>query len=169
MALRFPRAIRLDQSDSHVFELAAEPGEWAIPGAFVFADAEPEALSGKARQAFARGFLGTTSFGWTTLVEVAEISEAELEALIERLASHFVARYGAPDLAVARAAARAEAEFAAGLCEHKVHTLLALERELGKEGIVERFKVIQPPREAQHAKVWAIVEDDVEDDIESGA
>ncbi len=167
--MRFLRAIRLDQSDSHVYEVAAESGEWAIPGGFTFADVEPEALTGKTRQAFARGFLGTTSFGWTTLVEVAEISETEFEALIERLASHFVARYGAPDLAAARAAARAEAEFAAGLCEHKVHTLLALEREIGEEGIVERFKVIQPPREAQHAKVWAIVEDDVEDDIESGA
>jgi len=160
MTLRFPRAIRLDESDSRVYELAAEPGEWAIPGAFAFADAEPEGLSAKARQAFARGFLGTTSFGWTTLVEVAEIPEAELEALIERLAGHFVERYGAPDLETARAAARAEAEFAAGLCEHKLHTLLTLERDLGDQGIVERFKVIQPPRQAQHARIWSIVEDD---------
>ena len=160
MASRFPRAIRLDDSDSRVYEVAAEPGEWAIPGAFAFADAESEGLSAKARQAFARGFLGTTSFGWTTLVEVAEISESELEALIERLAAHFVERYGAPDLERARAAARAEAEFAAGLCEHKLHTLLALERDFGDQGIVERFKAIQPPRQAQHTKIWSIVEDD---------
>ncbi|MFQ5763830.1 MAG: DUF6505 family protein, partial [Rhodospirillales bacterium] len=69
--MRFPRTIRLDESDRRVFERAAEPGEWAIPGTFVFADADPATLSGKARQAFAHGFLGLESFGWSTLVEVA--------------------------------------------------------------------------------------------------
>ena len=160
--MHFPRAIRLDQSDTHVYEVVAEPGEWAIPGAFAFAEVEPEALSGKARQAFVHGFLGTLSFGRTTLVEVADITDDEFEAVVERLAAHFVERYGAPDLDAARVAARAEAEFAASLCDHKIHTLLALERHFGDDGIVERFKVIHPPREPQHAKIWAIVEDDEE-------
>ena len=158
--MRFPRAIRLDVSDTRIFEIAAEPGEWAIPGAFAFADIDPEALSGKPRQAFVHGFLGTTSFGWTTLVEVAEITDDQYEAVIERLATHFAKHYGAPNLEDARSAARAEAEFAAGLCEHKVHTLLALERHFEGDQIVERLKVIQPPREPQHAKIWTIVEDE---------
>ena len=34
--LKFPRTIRLDPSDTFVFERAAEPGEWAVSGAFVF-------------------------------------------------------------------------------------------------------------------------------------
>ena len=51
--LKFPRTIRLDPSDTFVFERAAEPGEWAVSGAFVFwnrdpADARPEAARGVA-------------------------------------------------------------------------------------------------------------------------
>ncbi len=30
------RTIRLDASDTFVFDGAAEPGEWAVSGAFVF-------------------------------------------------------------------------------------------------------------------------------------
>ncbi len=161
--MRFLRAIRLDQSDRQVYEVAAEPGEWAIPGAFAFADADPETLAGKARQAFAHGFLGTESFGWSTLVEVAEIDEAEREAVVERLAAHLVEHYGAPDRDAAGAAASAEVAFAASLCEHDVHTLLALERRFGEEGIVERFKVIRPDGARQHAKIWTIVDDDDRD------
>lgn len=158
--MRLPRAIRLDQSDTRVYEVAAEPGEWAIPGAFAFADAAPETLSGKARQAFVHGFLGTKSFGWTTLVEVAEVDEAERARVIDRLARHFVERYGAPGLEAADAAARAEVAFAESLCGHKLHTLLTVERHFGEEGIVERFKVVRPPRQPQHAKIWTIVADD---------
>ncbi|MDH3234077.1 MAG: DUF6505 family protein, partial [Alphaproteobacteria bacterium] len=43
----FPRTIRLDASDAHVFERAAEPGEWAVTGTFVFAGDTPDQLSGK--------------------------------------------------------------------------------------------------------------------------
>lgn len=158
--MRFPRTIRFDNSDKRVFERAAEPGEWAVSGAFAFADADPETLEGKARQAFANGFLGTGSFGWSTFVVVADISDDAYEAVLNTLAYHFVACYGAPSLEVAQAAAREEAEFAANLCEHKINTLLGVERAFGEDGIVERFKVIQPPRELPHATIWAIVDDD---------
>ena len=51
--LKLPRTIRLDPSDTFVFERAAEPGEWAVSGAFVFwnrdpADARPEGARGAA-------------------------------------------------------------------------------------------------------------------------
>ncbi len=157
--MRFPRAIRLDGSDLNVFETAAEPGEWAVPGAFVFSSADPQDLAGKARQAFVHGFLGTESFGWTTLVEVAEIDEADHERVAVRLAEHFVARFGAPDRAAAMPVARDEMAFAAGLCDHKLHTLIAVEREITDEGIAERFKVIEPARGGGHAKIWSIVEE----------
>ena len=158
--MHFPRTIRLDESDRRVFERAAEPGEWAIPGTFVFADADPATLSGKARQAFAHGFLGLESFGWSTLVEVAEISEQVYESLVDALAAHFVACYGAPDLEAALPTARVEAEFAASLCEYKTHTLLAVERSFGEEGINERFKVIHPPAESQAPEAWTVPEDE---------
>ncbi len=152
-AMRFPRVIRLDASDESAFEHPAAPGEWAVPGSFEFFDHDPALLTGKQREAFAHGFLGTASFGRTTLVEVAEIDAGEHEALVQRLAEHFVTRYGAPDVAAALPAAREEAEFAASICEHPVHTLLMIEREPGEDGIRERFKVVRPPDASDHGAV----------------
>ncbi len=155
----FPLTIRLDTSDIQVFERAAEPGEWAIPGSFAFADAEPEALRGTRLQAFRHGFLGLRSFGWSTLVEIGEIADREFEIMVNALALHFVARHGAPDAKAALPAAQAEAEFAAGLCEYEPGTLLAVERELGADGIVERFMVVRPATgDAGRPRVWSIVE-----------
>jgi len=68
------RTIRLDPSDTFVFEKAAEPGEWAVSGAFVFWNTDAAALEGKARSAFRGGFLGVASLGWSTLVQIAEAS-----------------------------------------------------------------------------------------------
>ena len=161
--MRFPRTIRLDASDERVFEHAAAPDEWAVSGAFAFADLAPEALTGKIGQSFARGFLGTRSFGWSTLVAVAEITPDELETVVEALARHFVERYAAPSLAAARPVARAEAAFASGLCAHRINTLLAVERTLGPDGIVERFRAIEPSRGRPHTKIWALVPDDADD------
>ena len=127
----FPRTIRLDETDTHVFEVAAEPGEWAVPGAFVFADTEPATITGKGRQAFRNGFLGLRSFGWSTLVAVAKIDDRAYDAVIETLAAYFVSDYGAPGLEVAMPVAREEAAFASDLCDHPVNTLLAVDRDHG--------------------------------------
>ncbi len=161
--MKFPRTIRLDSSDAQVFETAAEPGEWAVPGGFVFTGADPGSLTGKTRQAFGTGWLGLDSLGWSSLVEVAEIDQAAYDTVVRRLAAIFVERYGAPDVLAAMAVAGEEAAYAAGLCEHKVHTLLAIERELTEEGVVERFRVIVPARAPDHAKVWEIVPEEAED------
>ncbi len=161
--MKFPRCIRLDASDLNIYARAAEPGEWLVPGGFAYADCDPDRLERKARLAFHSAWLGTESFGHSTLAEVAEIDPAGFEQTIELLARHFVETFGAPDLAAARPVARAEAEEAAELCQHKVHTLLAIERELTEEGVVERFRVIVPARAQDHAKVWEIVPEEAED------
>jgi len=158
----FPRTIRFDVSDTHVYERAAVSGECAVSGAFVFADAEPSALSAKAQRAFASALLGTESFGWSTFVMVAEIDEAAYQATIERLADHLLACYGAPDRDAARAAAREEAAFAAGLCTHPVNTLLTVERVIDSRGLVERFRVVTPPDRLSHARVWEVAAEDTE-------
>ncbi len=61
--LKFPRTIRLDPSDTFVFERAAEPGEWAVSGAFVFWNRDPATLAQKQRVALRSGFLGIDSSG----------------------------------------------------------------------------------------------------------
>jgi len=154
--MRFLRAVRLDESDTRVFERAATPGEWAVPGSFVFLDVDPQTLSGKSLQAFKHGFLGTESFGWTTLVEVAEIEEGAYKGLIERLAHHLVEKQGAPSIAEAVPFARDEAEYTASIAERDLHTLLAIEREPGGDGVVENLRVLRPSA-AGHSQVrlWA--------------
>ncbi|HEV3396368.1 MAG TPA: DUF6505 family protein, partial [Xanthobacteraceae bacterium] len=78
--MKLLRTIRLDPSDTFIFERAAEPGEWAVPGGFAFFDVDPAALEGKARVAFRSGFLGVSSLGFSTLVQIVEASEADRTA-----------------------------------------------------------------------------------------
>lgn len=162
--MRFPRTIRLDASDARVFHRAAEAGEPAIPGSFAFAEADPEGLDDKDKLAFRSGWLGLDSFGRASLVEVAEIEEADFFAAVERLARHFVEHYGAPGLVEALPVARAEADDARDLCgEHKLHAMLALERSLEEgRGLVERVRVVQPSRAREHARIWEVAPDEEE-------
>jgi hypothetical protein len=169
--VKLPRTIRLDPSDSFVFERAAQPGEWAVPGGFMFADADPDALPPKQRTALRSGFLGIASFGWSTLVVVSEASEAEHEAAADMLAREILTRFGAPDLAAARAAAQEEIAFAASLCDHAENTLIAVHREVDAQGALrERFRTLHQ-REANtgadglHAftRAFTIVELDEDD------
>jgi hypothetical protein len=144
--MRFPRTCRLDDSDDHAFPAAARAGEWAISGGFVFAEREPALLTGRAGEAFAHGFLGTDSFGWSRLVEIVDIGAEAFDAVIEALARHLRVAYGAPDLAAARAVAREEAEFAAAsLGAAPAGTLVAVDRAWGPQGITERFRTVAAP------------------------
>jgi len=149
--LKLPRTIRLDPSDTFVFEQAAEPGEWAVSGAFVFWDRDPAALTQKQRVALRSGFLGIDSFGWSTLAIVTEATEAERQAMVERLAAHLLEKFGAPDAEAARAAAEEEVAFAASLCDHAPQTLLAVQRSVEDGEIRERFRTLRPRESAENA------------------
>lgn len=142
--LKLPRTIRLDPSDTFVFERAAKPGEWAVSGAFVFWDSDPATLGQKQRVALRSGFLGIESLGWSTLAVVTEATEAEREGVIERLAGQLMAKFGAPDVEAARAAAEEEIAFAASLCDHPLQTLLAVARNAEGGEIRERFRTLTP-------------------------
>lgn len=161
-SFKLPRTIRLDPSDTFVFRRPAEPGEWAVTGSFLFDPAQLETLDAKGRTAFRSGFLGTASFGWSTLAVVGSASPEEREAMVAQLAGQFVEKLGAPDLATARAAAEEEVAFAASLCDHPEGTLLALHRTLEHGEIRERFRTLQPrgerPKDAFRAFEFLEVE-----------
>lgn len=142
--MKLLRTIRLDPSDTFVFERPADPGEWAVSGAFMFAHADPDALGGKSRAAFRGGFLGVASLGWSTLVQIVEATEADREALVESLARQLHDRLGAPDLAAARGAAAEEVAFAASLCDHPRDTLIAVHRTFESGAIREAFRTLHP-------------------------
>lgn len=168
--MKAPRTIRLDPSDNFVFARAAEPGEWAVPGGFLFHGADPAAMQGKERAAFRAGFLGIDSFGFSTLVTIVEVNETERDAAVERLAQQLVDKLGAPSLDVARAAAREEIEFSVALCADPVGSLLALHRSMQDGDVREQFRVLKDAvknegadRLHSHARAFTIVETDEDD------
>jgi Family of unknown function (DUF6505) len=169
--LKLLRTIRLDPSDTFVFERAAEPGEWAVSGAFVFWDRDPATLGHKQRVALRSGFLGIESLGWSTLAIVTEATEADRKQIVESLAAQLKEKFGAPDLAAARIAADEEVAFAASLCDHPPQTLLAVQRSIENGELHERFRTLKPREPAAgadplhtHARAFTFHEVEGEDE-----
>jgi hypothetical protein len=158
------RTIALDPSDTFVFDVVAEPGDWAVSGAFRFCDRNQAGLIGKDRSAFRSGFLGVQSWGWSTLVQIVPATEADRRKLVDLLANNLVDRFGAPDHALARAAAEEEVAFAESLCTHPVSTLIAVHRSAADGDVRESFRRLQLREQGGHSKAFSFME--VEDDPE---
>ena len=156
--MKLLRTIRLDPSDTFIFARAAEPGEWAVSGAFVFADDDPAALAGKPRSAFRGGFLGVGSLGWSTLVQIVEASEDDRQAAIDTLAKQLVAHFGAPTIEDAVAAAREEFEFTTSLCNHPLDTLIAVHRVHEGGEIRETFRTLRPKGGPKPLRAFAFLD-----------
>lgn len=144
--MNLARAIHFDESDTQVFHNPARTGEWAISGGFEFSNWGEGDLTGKARQAFANGWLGLETFGRVTFVAVTKVEDAEYEGLVDKLAQHFVDVYGAPSVEAARPVATDELGHMVELCEgHDPNTLLTVMRELAEAGVSEAYRVIEAP------------------------
>lgn len=166
--MKLLKTIRLDPSDTFVFERAAEPGEWAVSGAFAFADTDPARLQGKARAAFRAGFLGVSSFGWSTLVQIVETDEAGRAEAIEQLAQRLIDHFGAPDMDAARTAAQEEVAFAESLCTHEAETLIALHRTAENGEIREAFRTLKPRADRKAFRAFTFMEVEGEDEEPGG-
>ena len=142
--MNLARAIHFNESDLNIFHSPARTGEWCISGGFEFSNWGDSDLAGKARQAFANGWLGLETFGRVTFVAVTKVEAVELAALETALAEHFVAMYGAPSLEAALAVAHEELAHMAELCdEHAPNTLLTVARDLTEAGVRESYRVIE--------------------------
>ena len=164
--MKLLRTIRLDPSDTFVFERAAEPGEWAVSGAFMFWNADPATMGGKERAAFRGGFLGVASLGRSTLVQIVDANEDGRLAAIDMLAKHLVAEFGAPSVADAVAAAEEEVAFAASLCNRPLDTLIAVHRTFEDGEIREAFRSLHPRGERKPMRAFSFLE--VEGEEEAG-
>jgi Family of unknown function (DUF6505) len=158
------RSIRLDASDTFVFDAAAEPGEWAVSGAFVFWNKDPRTLDGKARAAFRGGFLGVSSLGWSTLVQIVQATEAERARLVALLAEQLVRHFGAPTEAAAKAAAKEEVAFAQSLCTVPQDSIIAVHRTYEDGAVRETFRTLRPREGNKPAHVFSFVEVEGEDE-----
>lgn len=174
MTHKLLRAIRLDASDTFVYERAAAAGEWVVPGAFMFWDQNVSQLQARAKQAFRAGFLGLGSFGWSTLAVVVEASEEERESALVSLSTYLMSAHGAPTLEAARAAAGEELAFSESLAQHPPQTLIAVHRSLNVDGeISEQFRTFHSSDAKQatampcSAGAFAVVEDDQDAGVET--
>jgi hypothetical protein len=159
------RTIALDRSDTFIFDVAAEPGDWAVSGAFRFCDQALADLPGKNRSAFRSGFLGVQSWGWSTLAQIVHATENDRRTLVELLARQLVERFGAPDLATARLAAGEEVAFSQSLCTHPISTLIAVHRTASDGEVRESFRRLQLREGQDHGKAFSFME--IEDDTEA--
>jgi hypothetical protein len=75
---------------------------------------------------------------------VTDATEVERQGVIEQLAAQLMAKFGAPDIEAARAAAEEEVAFAASLCDHPPQTLLAVHRSVENGEVRERFRTLKP-------------------------
>ncbi|MDT8326340.1 MAG: DUF6505 family protein [Roseovarius sp.] len=143
--MKLARAIHFDESDQRVYHSPARTGEWCVPGGFEFSNWSEADLTGKARQAFANGWLGVETFGRVTFVAVTQVEQAEIDTLARALAQHFVDIYGAPDAEAALPVAVEEIMQMVELCEeHAANTLLTVARDLTDAGVRESFRAIEP-------------------------
>ena len=162
--MKLLRTIRLDPSDTFVFERAADPGEWAVSGAFVFWNSDPAALEGKARTAFRSGFLGVSTLGWSTLVQIVDATENDRLTVVDRLAEQLMAKFGAPTRGEAVAAAEEEIAFAESLCNQPSDTLIAVHRTFDEGAVRESFRTLRPRSGAKPARAFSFLEVDGEDE-----
>jgi len=156
--MKLLRTIRLDPSDTFVFERAAEPGEWAVSGVFSFWNEDAAKFEGKILTAFRSGILGVSSLGWSTLAQIVNAKAADREEVIEALARQLVAHFGAPDLTMARKAAEEEVTFTESLCVQPADTLIAVRRSCEDGQIREAFRTLRPRDGPRGSKVFSFIE-----------
>jgi hypothetical protein len=160
------RTIRLDASDTFVFEKAAEPGEWAVSGAFVFWNRDAATMEGKARTAFRSGFLGISTLGWSTLVQIVDASDDDRSAVIDVLATQLVTNFGAPTIDDAVAAAEEEVAFVESLCTQPSDTLIAVHRTFEEGAVREAFRTLRPRGGVKPARAFSFLDVEGEDEAQ---
>jgi len=115
---KFLRAVRLDDSDTHLFKThgAAQEGEWLVSGGYAVCDFA-SAPKCDPRCWCESSFLALEARRRCSIAEVVEVSDEELEAHIDALAWFLVRGWGAPSWEVARRVAEEEVRHTADVCE----------------------------------------------------
>jgi hypothetical protein len=162
--MKLLRTIRLDTSDTFVFESSAEPGEWAVSGTFAFWSRDPATVEGKTRTAFRSGFLGVSSLGWSTLVQIVEATAAERAELVDLLANQMVQHFGVPNIAAARTVAEEEVAFAESLCTVRQDSFIAVHRSYDNGAVRETFRTLRRREGATPTGAFSFFEVEGEDE-----
>ena len=112
------RAVRLDDSDDHVFRGcgAATDGEAVVTGGYAVCDFANARRCDPACHCEA-SFLAVGSKLRCSIAEVVEVTEADVETQIDALAWYLVKGWGAPSWEAARGVAEEEVRHTVDVCE----------------------------------------------------
>jgi hypothetical protein len=115
---KFLRAVRLDDSDEHLFKVhgAAREGEWVVSGGYAACDSA-RAPRCDPRCHCESSFLSLESRARCSIAEVVDVSAEEIEAHTDRLAWFLLKGWGAPSWDTARRVAEEEVRHTAEVCE----------------------------------------------------
>jgi Family of unknown function (DUF6505) len=112
------RAVRLDESDDHVFRAcgAARDGEPVVSGGYATCEFAARRQCDPSCHCEA-SFIAVGSRARCSIAEVVEVSEAEMEQQVEALAWHLVRAWNAPSWQAARELAEEEVRHTSEVCE----------------------------------------------------
>jgi hypothetical protein len=139
------RAVRLDDSDDHVFRAcgAAKDGEPVVTGGFAVCDFDTAPRCEPSCHCHA-SFIAMGSRARCSIAEVREVTDEELEAEIEAFAWHLVKAWNAPSWEAAHAVAEEEVRHTAEVCETlapEVWITVKRARAADGRGIDEQYAV----------------------------
>lgn len=130
------RAVRLDDSDDHVFRGcgAARDGEPVVSGGYAACDFARERRCDPSCHCEA-SFVAVGSRARCSIAEVVEVSDAELKQQVEALAWHLVRAWSAPSWEAARRVAEEEVRHTSEVCETLAPELwITVRRERREDG-----------------------------------
>jgi hypothetical protein len=112
------RAVRLDDSDDHVFRScgAAKDREWVVSGGYAVCDFARERRCDPSCHCEA-SFVAVESRARCSIAEVVEVAESDLEAQADALAWYLVRVWNAPSWEAARKLAGEEVRHTAEVCD----------------------------------------------------
>jgi hypothetical protein len=139
------RAVRLDDSDDHVFRScgAAQDAEAVVTGGYAVCDfiGAPKC---DPRCHCESSFLAVASKKRCSIAEVVEVSDSDVETQIDALAWHLVKVWGAPSWEKARGLAEEEVRHTVEVCETLAPDVwITVKREPSADGsaLAEQYAV----------------------------
>lgn len=139
------RAVRLDDSDDHIFRGcgAAKDGEPVVTGGFAACDFDTAPRCDPPCHCES-SFIALGSPARCSIAEVVEASEADVAAQAEALAWHLLKAWGAPSWEAAHRVADEEVRHTAGVCETlepEVWITVKRTRNAGSASLEEQYAV----------------------------
>lgn len=133
---KFLKAVRLDNSDTEVFETACDADEWVTTGGFAVCDLA-EGLHRVPKCRCASSFLSLTRDARVTIAEVVQVSEADLAIFRDQMRQHLVFHWKAPD-ADAQETADAEIAYTMDLASSFPDEVwITVKRSVNAEGLID--------------------------------